>query len=321
LPLFLENIMSETSPPGDAPQYSPDYTQAIAELVTIRDWIRWGASQFNRAGLFFGHGTTNGWDDAATLVLWSLHTPWEHLQSVEQARLTTEERQHIASLFRRRLQERIPVAYLTGEAWFAGLKFAVNEDVLVPRSPIAELIQQQFQPWLTQEPQRILDLCTGSGCIGIACAYAFPDAGVTLSDISEAALTVARRNVHDHQLEDRVQVVNSDGFATLQGQVFDLIVSNPPYVDAEDMAAVAAEYRAEPELALVSGSDGLDFTRRILREACIHLSPQGMLIVEVGNSWVALERAFPRIPFTWLEFEHGGHGVFALTAADLRASL
>ncbi len=306
--------MSQTPPSGDA---SLDYAQAIAELETIRDWIRWGASQFNHAGLFFGHGTDNAWDEAATLVLWSLHTPWERLPAVEQARLTTDERQQIALLFRRRLQERIPAAYLTGEAWFAGLKFAVNEDVLVPRSPIAELIQQQFQPWLTREPQRILDLCTGSGCIGIACAHAFPEAQVTLSDISEAALTVARRNIRDHQLEDRVQVVHSDAFAKLHGQVFDLIVSNPPYVDAEDMAAVPAEYRAEPELALTSGSDGLDFTRRLLREAGAHLSPDGLLIVEVGNSWVALERAFPRIPFTWLEFEQGGHGVFALTAADL----
>ena len=300
-----------------SPNDSPDYTRAVDELVTVHDWIRWGASRFNRAELFFGHGTDNAWDEAAALVLWSLHIPWERLQTIEQARLTTDEKQQIAVLFRRRIEERIPVAYLTGEAWFAGLKFFVNEDVLVPRSPIAELIQQQFQPWLTQKPQRILDLCTGSGCIGIACAHAFPEAQVTLSDISEEALVVARRNVRDHKREDRVQVVNSDGFGKLQGEMFDLIVSNPPYVDAQDMVSVPAEYRAEPELALASGDDGLDFTRRLLSEAGAHLSSQGLLIVEVGNSWEALERAFPRIPFTWLELEQGGHGVFALSAADL----
>lgn len=296
---------------------APNYMQAIEELVTVQDWIRWGATQFNHAQLFFGHGTDNAWDEAAALVLWALRTPWERLPAIKDTRLTTSEKQAAATLFQRRINERLPAAYLTGEAWFAGLKFTVNEQVLVPRSPIAELVQQQFQPWLASEPKRILDLCTGSGCIGIACAYAFPEAQITLSDISEAALAVASRNLQDHKLADRVELVHSDGFANLSGKIFDLIVSNPPYVNAEDMAAVPAEYRAEPELALASGDDGLDFTRRLLHEAAAHLRPNGLLIVEVGNSGPALEQAFPQLPFTWLEFEQGGHGVFALTAAEL----
>lgn len=292
--------------------------ESVNELVRVRDWIRWGASEFNRAGLFFGHGTDNAWDEAAVLVAWAVHTPWERLEAIQDAALTTSERRRIAGLFERRIRERVPAAYLTGEAWFAGLKFAVNEHVLVPRSPIAELIQQHFEPWLTREPEKILDLCTGSGCIGIACAYAFPHAQVTLSDISEEALAVARENVQAHHLADRVEPVCSDGFHGLQGQVYDLIVSNPPYVDADDMASVPAEYRAEPELALASGQDGLDFTRRLLSEARSHLADGGLLVVEVGNSGLALEQAFPQVPFTWLEFENGGHGVFALTAEELR---
>ena len=298
---------------------APEFAEAVEELLTAQDWIRWGASQCQRAGLFFGHGTDNAWDEAAVLVLWSVDTPWERLDTVKDTRLTTTEKQRIARLFQRRITERVPAPYLTGEAWFAGLKFAVNEQVLVPRSPIAELIHHQFQPWLTREPRRILDLCTGSGCIGIACAYEFPDAEIVLSDISETALAVAETNVRDHDLRDRVRVCHSDGLNNLKGEIFDLIVSNPPYVDADDMASVPAEYRAEPELALASGEDGLDFTRRLLASAADHLSEEGLLVVEVGNSAPALERAFPRMPFAWPEFERGGHGVFILTARDLRA--
>ena len=298
---------------------APEFAEAVEELLTAQDWIRWGASQCQRAGLFFGHGTDNAWDEAAVLVLWSIDTPWERLDTVKDTRLTTTEKQRIARLFQRRITERVPAPYLTGEAWFAGLKFAVNEQVLVPRSPIAELIHHQFQPWLTREPRRILDLCTGSGCIGIACAYEFPDAEIVLSDISETALAVAETNVRDHDLRDRVRVCHSDGLNNLKGEIFDLIVSNPPYVDADDMASVPAEYRAEPELALASGEDGLDFTRRLLASAADHLSEEGLLVVEVGNSAPALERAFPQMPFTWPEFERGGHGVFILTARDLRA--
>lgn len=234
------------------------------------------------------------------------------------ARLTTSERARVVANIQRRIEERIPAAYITGQAWFAGLPYAVDERVLVPRSPIAELIEKRFAPWLTEEPLQILDLCTGSGCIGIACAYAFPDAEVQLSDISFDALAVAEENIHQHGMADRVFAMQSDLFENLLGQRFDLIVSNPPYVDAEDMASLPDEFHAEPELGLASGDDGLDFTRRLLREAQDYLTDEGLLVVEVGNSWPALEAAYPDLPFVWVEFERGGHGVFVLTAQDLR---
>jgi ribosomal protein L3 glutamine methyltransferase len=285
--------------------------------MTLRDYIRWGVSQFNRAGLFFGHGTENAWDEAEYLVLHGvdLLPPLDDIWL--DSRLTQIERERVMTLLRRRIDERIPAAYLTGKAWFAGLEFVVDERVLVPRSPIAELIQQGFSPWLFAEPQHILDLCTGSGCIGIACAYAFEAAQVDISDISVDALAVATENIARHHLQDRVSPIASDLFAALSGRRYDLIVSNPPYVDAEDLASMPAEYHAEPALGLGSGLDGLTFTRRLLREAAEHLSNDGVLICEVGNSWVALEEAYPQLPFTWLELERGGHGVFMLTAAQL----
>ncbi len=293
-----------------------DEADVISELLTVRDWVRWGASQFHKSELFFGHGTDNAWDEAAQLILWSIRTPWERLNQIVDTRLTKAEKREIFHLLQRRIQERLPVPYLTGLAYFAGLEFEVTRDTLIPRSPLAELIEQGFQPWLLEEPRRILDLCTGNGCIGIAAALAFPDAEVDLSDVSSAALEVARRNIRRHGLEGRVTAVESDLFAELVGP-YDLIVSNPPYVDAEDMAALPAEYGTEPRLALESGTDGLDFTRRLLREAADHLTDAGVLIVEVGNSAAALEDAFPEVPFTWLEFERGGHGVFLLTRRQL----
>lgn len=286
------------------------------ELLSVRDWIRWGASEFQRARLFFGHGTDNAWDEAAQLVLWAIHTPWDRLGSILDTRLVSAERQRILELIQRRIQERMPAPYLTGIAHFAGLEFEVTRDTLIPRSPLAELIEQQFQPWLLDEPARILDLCTGSGCIGIAAALAFPDAEVHLSDLSHTALAVARRNIERHRLVDRALAVEADLFDGLS-DAYDLIICNPPYVDAADMAALPAEFRAEPELALASGRDGLDFTRRLLREAADHLTEAGVLIVEVGNSAAALEETFPEVPFTWLEFERGGHGVFLLSRGQL----
>ena len=288
-----------------------------SDLISIRDYIRWGASQFNAAGLFFGHGTDNAWDEAVQLVLHALHLSLPLNPDVLDARLVLAERKDVIALLRRRMDERIPAAYLTGTAWFAGLPFKVDERVLVPRSPIAELIEDQFAPWLLREPEYILDLCTGSGCIGIACAYVFPEAAVDLSDISVDALAVAQRNIDIHEVGHRVRTIESDLFNELAELRYDLIVSNPPYVDAEDLAEMPAEYRAEPALGLASGVDGLDFTRRLLREALDHLTEEGVLIVEVGNSCVALEEAFPELPFTWLEFRRGGHGVFLLTAAQL----
>ena len=292
-------------------------TTITDELFTIRDFIRWGVSEFNAAKLYFGHGTDNAWDEAEHLVLHAIHLTPPLADEWLSARLTATEREQIFNYLQRRINERIPAAYITGRTWFAGLPFIVDERVLVPRSPIAELIQKQFQPWLANEPMHILDLCTGSGCIGIACAYAFPDAQVQLSDISYDALAVAEENIQQHHLEDRVFAIQSDLFANLAGQQFDLIVSNPPYVDAEDLADMPDEYRAEPEIGLGSGEDGLDFTRRLLQEACDYLTEDGVLIVEVGNSWVALEEAYPELPFTWIEFERGGHGVFMLRKADL----
>ncbi|MGH1373514.1 MAG: 50S ribosomal protein L3 N(5)-glutamine methyltransferase [Cellvibrionaceae bacterium] len=289
----------------------------IQELLTIRDYLRWATSRFSAAGIYYGHGTDNAWDEAVQLIMPSLHLPWDSPPDLLNARLTLDERRHLVSVVERRIDERIPAPYITGKAWFAGLEFFVDERVLVPRSPLAELLDQEFQPWLSQYPHRILDLCTGSGCIGIACATVFNDAEVTLSDISPDAIEVANRNIEFHHLSDQVRAVESDLFDALRGQVFDLIVSNPPYVNLEDLTEMPAEFQAEPALALGSGDDGLDFTRRLLKEARQHLSDEGVMIVEIGNSWPSLEAAFPTVPFTWLEFEHGGHGVFALTAQQL----
>lgn len=289
----------------------------MQDLLTIRDWIRWGSSQFNAHNLYFGHGTDNAWDEAAVLTLWAIHQPWGMLDKVLDARLNLDECNKIHAIFERRIKERIPAAYLTGEAWFGGLKFKVTQDVLVPRSPIAELILDGFQPWLSIHPERILDLCSGSGCIGILCAKVF-DCDVDLSDISKAALKVAKENINAHDLKGQVKAIKSDVFSDLEGRKYDLIVSNPPYVDARDIACMPDEYRAEPQIGLASGEDGLDITRNILNNAADHLSESGLLVVEVGNSWVALEEAFPQVPFFWPELKNGGHGVFMLTAEQLR---
>lgn len=293
--------------------------EAVNELHTIQDMLRWTVSRFNYANLYYGHGTDNAWDEAIQLIFPSLCLPLEIGQDIKEARLTRSEREMLVELVIRRVKDKTPVAYLTNKSWFAGLEFFVDERVLVPRSPIAELIEQQFQPWLLSEPTRILDLCTGSGCIAIACSYAFPQAEVDAVDISRDALDVAEINIQNHGLEQQVFPIESDGFKGLEGQRYDLIVSNPPYVDAVDMDHLPDEYRHEPELGLASGNDGLDLTRQILAQAPEHLTEQGVLIVEVGNSQVHLEAQFPTVPFTWLEFSHGGHGVFAITREQLVA--
>ena len=290
----------------------------VQELHTIRDYLRWATSRFNQEQLFFGHGTDNAWDEAVQLIMPTLHLPWDCPPDLVNARLTLEERRKLLEVIERRIEERVPAPYITGIAGFAGMEFIVDERVLVPRSPIAELIGQEFQPWLQSYPHRILDLCTGGGCIGIACAHAFTDAEVVLSDISNGAIEVANANIAKHQLQDQVSAVQSDLFAALAGERFDLIVSNPPYVNQEDLASMPQEFQAEPAIALGSGADGLDFTRRLLAEARDHLTDNGLLVVEVGNSWPALEAAFPELPFTWVDFESGGHGVFVLSAAELR---
>ncbi|HHL45866.1 MAG TPA: 50S ribosomal protein L3 N(5)-glutamine methyltransferase [Gammaproteobacteria bacterium] len=288
------------------------------QLQTVRDFIRLGASLFNRAGLHFGHGTDNALDEAVWLVLHALHLPPDLPVEYFDARLTGAEKRAVMALFQRRVEERLPVPYLINSAWFAGLEFHVDERVLIPRSPIAELIEQGFSPWIEPDRgNRVLDLCTGGGCIAVACAMAFPQAAVDASDLSTAALEVAEINVERHHLQEQLELVHSDLFENLQGRRYDIIVSNPPYVDGRDMAALPAEFRHEPELALAAGDDGLDIVRRILEQASQHLNPGGILVVEVGNSEQALVDAFPELPFVWLEFERGGDGVFLLTREQL----
>ncbi|HSW93674.1 MAG TPA: 50S ribosomal protein L3 N(5)-glutamine methyltransferase [Gammaproteobacteria bacterium] len=290
----------------------------IEELVTLRDFLRWAISRFNEVGLFYGHGTDNAWDEAVALILHTLHLPPDIHLGMLDSRLTSPEREKIYQTIRRRVDERIPLAYLTHEAWFAGLPFYVDERVLIPRSPLAELIENQFQPWIDADSaHHILDLCTGSGCIAVATAHYFPEARVDATDISHDALTVANMNVLKHHVEDRVTLFQGDLFHPLANKKYDVIISNPPYVDANDMADLPKEYRHEPESALAAGTLGLDIVTRILEQAKQHLNPQGILIVEVGNSEEALSEAFPDLPFTWLDFERGGGGVFLLTAEQL----
>ncbi|GAB4345090.1 MAG: 50S ribosomal protein L3 N(5)-glutamine methyltransferase [Gammaproteobacteria bacterium] len=300
------------------PPTTVTYASAADELRTLRDLVRWGASRFGEAELHYGHGTDNALDEALALALSALHLdhalPGDYLD----ARLTRQERAAVLVLFRRRIDERKPAPYLTHQARFAGLEFYVDERVLVPRSPIAELIEQGFEPWLSGvEIHRVLDLCTGSGCIAIACAYAFPDARVDAVDLSSQALEVARINVGRHGLEERVALIESDLFQAIPGERYDLIVSNPPYVSAREMSELPPEYRFEPSLGLAAGEDGLEVIRRILASAPEHLTPDGILVAEVGNSEAALQQRFPQIPFLWLDFDRGGHGVFLLTASQL----
>lgn len=288
-------------------------------LTTLRDLVRRGASMFNEAELFFGHGTDNALDEALQLVLHALHLDHTLPQSYLDAHLTGDEKARVLELFQQRIRERVPAAYLTGKAWFTGLEFDVSRDVLVPRSPIAELIEEQFSPWLDASGENvILDLCSGSGCIAIACAYAFPQAQVDAVDISEAALKIARVNVGRHHLHERVAVIASDLFDQLPPRQYDLIVSNPPYVSSDEYRELPPEYQHEPEIGLEAGSDGMDVVARILQDAAPYLAPGGIIIVEVGASADLLMARFPDIPFLWLDFEKGGDGVFLLTAEQLR---
>lgn len=291
--------------------------EAVSELHTLQDMIRWTVSRFNAANLFYGHGTDNAWDEAVQLILPTLYLPIDVPPHVLNSRLTGSERLRIVERVIKRINERTPIAYLTNKAWFCGLEFYVDERVLVPRSPIGELIEAQFQPWLIGEPVRIMDLCTGSGCIAIACAHAFPDAEVDAIDISTDALQVAEQNIQDHGMEQQVFPIRSDLFRDLPKEKYDLIVSNPPYVDQEDMNSLPKEFKHEPELGLAAGTDGLKLVRRILANAAGYLTDNGILICEVGNSMVHMMNQYDHIPFTWLEFENGGHGVFMLTRQQL----
>ena len=296
-----------------------DYEAAASELRTVNDLVRWGASQFNKSDIYFGHGTNNAIDEALALVLFGLNLEHGLPNELMAARVTQTEREAVIELLKRRIEEKLPAAYLTNEAWFAGLKFFVDERVLVPRSPIAELIESGFEPWIdSSQVHSVLDLCTGSGCIAIACAYAFPEAEVDAVDISEDALAVARINTDKHHLSGQMNLLKSDVFNQLTGQTYDVIVSNPPYVDAQDMNALPHEFTHEPTLGLEAGEDGLDIVIRILREARAHLNPGGILVVEVGNSQHALMEKYPEVPFMWVEFARGGDGVFVLDYSTLR---
>jgi ribosomal protein L3 glutamine methyltransferase len=287
------------------------------ELETVADFVRWFATRLARADVHFGHGTDNAWDEAFALVCGHLKIAHDQIGFVMSARLTQVERRELVRLLERRIVHRVPTPYLVGEAWFAQRRYLAHPGVLIPRSPIAELIGADFAPWLSRSPERILDIGTGSGCIGIACAHAFPDAEVVLSDIDDAALGLAARNVELHRVGDRVSVVRADVFDGLEPTKFDLIVTNPPYVNANDVAAMPAEFRHEPLGALAAGRDGLDVIRRILADARSWLADDGLLVGEVGSSAEDLVAAFPNIPFVWPEFAHGGHGVFVVDAAGL----
>jgi ribosomal protein L3 glutamine methyltransferase len=283
--------------------------------------IRRSAAQLARARVYFGHGTDNARDEAAALVLHALGLPHSANAAAYRRRVNRAGEERVRALLRRRVRERIPAAYLTGVTWFAGARIAVDPRVLIPRSPIAELIERRFAPWIdAARVRRILDVGTGSGCIAIACARALPRARVDAIDISPQALEMARANVSRHRLARRVRLIRSDHFSALGDATYDIIVANPPYVGARELAALPPEYRHEPRLALAGGSSGLDSVRIILAEAAQHLRPRGVLIVEVGNTERVVRRTWRHLPFVWLEFERGGGGVFLLTREQLQAN-
>ena len=286
--------------------------------ATPLELIEWTHGKFEKAGLFYGHGTDNAYDEAVYLVLRGLGLDLDPLQEELNRRLGGKAAMEVMRLVNDRITLRKPVAYLINEAWFAGMPFYVDERVLIPRSPMAELIEDRFAPWIEEDKvKRILDIGTGSGCIAIACALAFPAATVDAVDISIGAEEVARRNVDKYKLADRVKVLHSDLFQSLEGRRYDIIIANPPYVSTREYRELPEEYRHEPVAGLEAGEDGLDVVRRILAQSRSHLNDNGILVVEVGNSQEALVRAYPDLPFTWLEFEHGGEGVFLLTAEQV----
>ena len=293
--------------------------QVLTILSTLRDYIRWAASQFTKSQISFGQGTTTALDEAAALVLHTINQPYNLAEAYLDTTLTMSERQAVVEIINRRIKERIPAAYLTNEAIFAGLSFYVDNRVLVPRSPIAELIEQRFAPWVEEDQiYRILDLCTGSGCIAIACAYAFQEATIDAVDLSSDAMAVAEINLEKHQLFDSVTLYQSDLFANLPPDLYDIIVSNPPYVCQEEWEQLPKEFHAEPDMGFKGGQTGLDIVIRILVEANTYLAEQGVLVMEVGSSAQTLQATFPDVPFYWLDFARGGDGVFLLTAEQIQ---
>jgi ribosomal protein L3 glutamine methyltransferase len=296
-----------------------DLEEPVQQLSTVRDFIRWGASRFAEEHLVFGHGTDNAIDESAVLVHHVIRLPFDIPPDFMNAVLTSSERQRIVDLIDRRIYERKPAAYLIREAWFAGLSFYVDERVVVPRSPLGEFIENGFQPWLGEKHvESVLDIGTGSGCIAVACAYAFPEAEVDATDVSQGALDVARINVDAHGMTERIELIDSDLFEMLGERRYSIVVANPPYVADTQMRRLPPEFRAEPSLGLASGEAGLDHVLRILRDANDHLEDDSLLVVEVGASQAALTDLLPEVPFTWLEFERGGEGVFLLTGEQVQ---
>lgn len=290
-----------------------------SQFKKLENFLEWASDYFSQSDIYLGHGTDNPWDEAVMLALFVLRLPAENDREVLQTLLTPPQQQQLLDLALRRVQERIPVPYLTNEAWFAGERYYVTPDVLIPRSPLGELIGNHFQPWLGKiVPKRILDMCTGSGCLAIYCAKEFPQSIVDAVDISKSALAITNKNIELHNCADRVNAIESDLFKALKGKRYDIIISNPPYVGDIEMQELPTEYTHEPTLALASGEDGLDLTIQILQQAADYLTEDGILIVEVGNSWHELIEKYPNIEFMWLEFAQGGEGVFLLTAAYLR---
>ena len=295
---------------------------AIDELLTIRDWFRWAISRFEEAQLFYGHGTDNAYDEAAWLILATLKLPRDRLEPFLDARLTRAERLTLLNALQQRIARRLPTAYITQEAWLGPFRFYVDERVIVPRSYFAELLVDGFSPWI-DDPDSVssaLDLCTGSGCLAIVMAHSFPFAQVDAIDLSPDALCVARKNIAAYAMEDQVTAIESDLFSSVAGQRYDLIISNPPYVTAEAMSALPAEYRHEPSLALAAGIDGLDVVRQILAAAPDHLSPGGILAIEVGHNRHIVDAAFPELPLIWLDTDTAEGKVFMLRREDLLAN-
>ena len=294
----------------------------LAELVTVRDWLRYAVTRFNRAGIFCGHGVQDSFDEAVWLILGTLALPLDRLEPFLDACIPGEERLDLLQAIEQRADERLPTAYILGEAWLGDFRFTVDPRVIVPRSFFAELLEDGLAPWV-EDPEAVgsvLDLCTGSGCLAILMAHAFPHAAVVGADLSADALEVARINVEDYGLEERVELVCSDVFSALQGRSFDLILSNPPYVTAEAMDALPPEYLHEPQMALASGDDGLDVVRHLIAESAAHLNPGGLLAVEVGHNRSIVEEAFPDLPFNWLSTRGGDDMVFLLRREDLPGS-
>lgn len=295
------------------------YAQAAQELHTIRDWLRFAVSQFEKSDIFYGHGTDNSYDEAVWLIMSALHLPMETLNNFLDARLTQSERDKLAQFIEQRITKHTPTAYLLKEAWLQGFKFYVDERVLIPRSFIAELLASDLSPWV-EFPEMIesaADICTGSGCLGVLLANSFPNAAIDVVDISQDAIDVCNINIANYGLENQITAIKSDMFSALAGKKYDIIISNPPYVDAPSMAALPAEYQNEPQLALGSGTAGLDHTHTLLREAASYLNDDGLLIVEIGHNREALEAAYPNTIFNWLETSSGNEFVFLLTKEQL----